>query len=141
MLFNPEPMTRIPFVRALSTFLLGNPAHRLQRVIFRESSRAFDLDQSAFPSEFHLPSAFGVNLPERVVELVLARTTYVPGARVMDVGHSNIMECHRLLLNGLNPPKHFTGVDIAAPTYDVSPYYENSIIADITNTGHDPGFV
>jgi SAM-dependent methyltransferase len=128
-------MARIPFVRALSTFLFGDPAHRLQRMIFREAVRAFGLEQSTFPAGIHLPPAFGVKLPERVVELVLARSTYVPGARVLDVGHSNIMECHRLLLNSLTPPKHFTGVDIAAPTYDVSRYYERSIIADITNTG------
>lgn len=128
-------MARIPFVRKLSTFLLGDPSLRLQRMIFREAARAFTLKQSAFPAGLLLPPAFGKRLPERVVELVLARATYIPGARVLDIGHSNIMECHRRLLATLNPPRHLTGIDIAAPAYDVSTYYERSIIADITNTG------
>lgn len=128
-------MARILFARALSTFLLGDPSLRLQRMIFREASRGFTLAQPAFPGALSLPSAFGKGLPERVVELVLARATYTPGARVLDVGHSNIMECHRRLLRSLSPPKHLIGIDIAAPTYDVSSYYERSIIADITKTG------
>jgi O-antigen chain-terminating methyltransferase len=104
-------------------------------MIFREAARAFTLEQPAFPARLLLPSVYGRGLPERVVELVLARTTYTPGARVLDVGHSNIMECHRLFLETLAPPRHLTGVDIASPVYSTGTYYEQSITADITATG------
>jgi SAM-dependent methyltransferase len=128
-------MAGMPFVPILSRLLLGDPSARLQRMIFREAARAFSLDQPAFPARLVLPSVYGRRLPERVVELVLARTTYSPGVRVLDVGHSNIMECHRRFLESLSPPRHLTGVDIAAPVYDTSAYYEKSITADITATG------
>ncbi len=128
-------MARLRSVRALSNLLFGDPSHRLQRMIFREAARGFTLEQPAFPADLHLPPVFGRRLPERVVELVLAWTTYTPGARVLDVGHSNIMECHRRLLSRLRPPVHLTGIDIASPNYDVSSFYERSILADITNTG------
>ena len=75
-----------------------------------------------------------MNLPERVVEIVLARTTYVPGARVLDVGHSNIMECHRRFLKTLPPPRHLTGIDIAPPVYDTRGDDERSLSGDITAT-------
>ena len=130
-------MAGMPFLSTLSRLLLGDPSLRLQRMIFREAARAFTLDQSAFPARLLLPPAFGRRLPERVVELLLARTTYTPGVRVLDVGHSNIMECHRRLLATLAPPRRLTGIDIATPTYDVNGLYERSIIADITNTGLD----
>jgi SAM-dependent methyltransferase len=104
-------------------------------MIFREAARAFALEQPAFPARLLLPPVYGRRLPERVVELVLARTTYTTGARVLDVGHSNIMECHRRFLATLPPPRHLTGVDIASPVYDTRAYYEESITADITATG------
>jgi O-antigen chain-terminating methyltransferase len=128
-------MAGIPLVRRLSEFLLGDASLRLQRMIFHEATRAFSLAQPEFPGRLHLPSEYGKRLPERVVELALARTTYTPGARVLDVGHSNIMECHRRFLKTLPLPRHLTGVDIASPVYDTGAYYEQSITADITATG------
>jgi SAM-dependent methyltransferase len=126
-------------VRAALTLVLGQPTMRLQHKIFREARRALRLDQPEFPGKVRLPPGFGRNLPERVVELFLTKHTYVPGARVLDVGHSNIMECHRRLLATLEPPIHLTGIDIATPAYDTSAYYEHSIIADITATGLPAG--
>lgn len=128
-------MTVKTFFRALARPLLGDPDLRLQRMIFREAEGAFTLEQSAFPERLSLPSPYGRGLPERVVELVLAHSTYSPGARVLDVGHSNIMECHRRFLTTLVQPRHLTGIDIASPEYDTRVYYERSIMGDITDTG------
>lgn len=126
-------------VHAISKLLLGDPVHRLQLMIFREAARGFVLEQSDFPRTLLVPRVYGQGLPERVVELLLVRTTYLPGARVLDVGHSNIMECHRLLLQTLASPKHLIGIDIASPTYDTSVLYEQSIQGDITSTPFPSG--
>jgi SAM-dependent methyltransferase len=82
-----------------------------------------------------LPSGFGKRLPERVVELLLARLSYNPGKKVLDVGHAYIMDCHRQLVTSLPAPRHLTGIDIADPTYNTQSVYERSLKADITNSG------
>jgi SAM-dependent methyltransferase len=132
-------MTSIDILRSLSNLLLGEPSVRLQRMIFREVQKALPLPQPDFPDAVQLPPRFGRKLPERVVELLLAKLTYAPGVHLLDVGHSNIMECHRRLLLMLEPPRHLTGIDIATPTYDPSRYYEKSVIANITNSGLPDG--
>ena len=121
-------------LRRIAGLPRADTTHRLQRMIFRAAARGFSLPQPGFPDALALPGRFGRGLPERVVELLLAHTTYTPGARVLDVGHSNIMECHRLLLGRLPAPRHLTGVDIAPPSYDTRLYYERSVTADITRT-------
>lgn len=122
-------------LRRVAGHFLGDSSERLQRMIFREAARGFPLAQSGFPGTLALPREFGRRMPERVVELLLAHTVYAPGARVLDVGHSNIMLCHRMLLERLAPPRRLTGIDIAPPAYDTRSLYERSVVADITRTG------
>jgi SAM-dependent methyltransferase len=122
-------------LRSIARAVLGEPSARLQQRIYREARRLFTIDQPEFPRALKIPAHLGMNLPERVIELALAKYTYVPGSRVLDVGHSNIMECHRRLLRSLEEPRHLTGIDIANPTYDTTEFYEQSIRADITATG------
>lgn len=89
-------------------------------------------------TSFHniiVPEGYGRRLPERVVELLLARLTYEPGRNVLDIGHANIMDCHKKLILSLPEPRNFTGIDIADPSYDISEIYRHSIRADITASG------
>jgi SAM-dependent methyltransferase len=118
-------------LRSLLAPLRGDAEHLLQKKIFRVASRSFSLRQNRFPHAVILPRSFGRGLPERVVELLLVRLTYAPGKRILDVGHSNIMECHKRLLLSLRKPRHVTGLDIAAPTYVTTRFYESSVRGDI----------
>jgi SAM-dependent methyltransferase len=111
----------------------------LQSKIFHAYQQAMKLSPQGLVEPVRFPEGIGKQLPERVVELMLARLSYAPGSRVLDVGHANIMECHRRMLVSLPSPKRLTGIDIADPTYDTRPLYERSIKADITNTGLPEG--
>lgn len=120
--------------------VLMRPAIRLvtgglQGKITRAARQAIRQSGRGFPETLTLPRRFGHGLPERVVEILLARLTYKPGLRVLDIGHANIMECHRKLLLSLPPPRHLTGIDIAEPVYDTTPYYERSLRGDMASSG------
>lgn len=106
-------------------------SHRLQSRIFREAIDGAAALSAGFPAGATLPKPFGQGLPERVVELALARLLYKPGARILDVGHAYAMTCHRRTVAALPAPRHFTGIDIAEPTYNTRPLYESSLRADI----------
>jgi len=127
------------WARRLLRPILGGPDDSLQRKIYRAYRRGAAASRNRPVDYPRLPRRFGRHLPERVVELLLARLSYAPGNRVLDVGHANIMQCHRRLLLSLPGPRHLTGIDIADPGYDTRPLYERSIKADITNTGLPEG--
>jgi len=78
-------------------------------------------------------------MPERVVELLLARLSYQPGRRVLDIGHANSMECHRNMVRSLPEPRRLTGLDIADPVYDASKLYERSVRASVDSTPFEGG--
>ena len=115
-------------------FLRRKLGRDLQREIVREYQRAFREGRHEFPARVTLPFPYGKHLPERVVELLLARLTYEPGMKVLDVGHANGMECHRAMLRSLPPPCDLTGIDIAEAAYDTSSCYTMSIRGSIGAT-------
>jgi SAM-dependent methyltransferase len=84
---------------------------------------------------FALPCRYGQGLPERVIELLFAALIYRPDSLILDVGHANIMLCHKLLLLNLPNPRLITGIDIVKPIYNHSKYYSESLIKSIVDTG------
>jgi len=106
----------------------------IQQKIFNEFKKALNCNQKKYLEEIVLPKDFGKALPERVIELLLARLSYKPGAKVLDVAHANAMKCHRNMLLTLPEPRHLTGIDIAEPVYDITALYEHSYVGDITKT-------
>jgi len=109
----------------------------IQVSLYREMQRALALDQSRFPEAISLPDNYGKGLPERAVEILIARLTYAPGKRVLDVGYANIMKSHAMMLRSLPSPRNLTGIDIAEPVYDASEFYQQAHRADITHTPFD----
>lgn len=107
----------------------------LQRRIAAEFDRALLLPQPDFPSRLRLPPDYGKGLPERAVELLVARLSYRSGLSVLDVGHAYATRAHLHMLRSLPEPRCLTGIDIAAPSYDTKPYYQRSISADVTASG------
>jgi len=124
-----EVVARIP---ALLENLVGDD---LQRSITREYHRALRSYGHSFPAAVSLPRPCGERLPERVVELLLARLSYWPGALVLDVGHANSMTCHRDMVRSLPAPRKITGIDMAEPVFDASQLYAESVRRDICDTG------
>jgi SAM-dependent methyltransferase len=124
-----EAVARIP---ALLENLVGDD---LQRSITREYNRALRSDGHNFPATVSLPRPCGEHLPERVVELLLARLSYWPGAAVLDVGHANSMTCHRDMVRSLPGPRRITGIDMMEPVFDASLLYAESVCRDICDTG------
>lgn len=114
--------------------LINVVSEDIQQKIFKEFKRASQLDQKKYPEEILLPKDFGKALPERVIELLLAKLSYHPGAKVLDVAHANAMKCHREMLLTLPEPRHIIGIDIAEPVYDTTALYEHSGVGDITKT-------
>jgi SAM-dependent methyltransferase len=112
---------------------------RLQRRIFDQVNSAMQVPQPNLPRKLTLPENYGKGMPERTIELLLAKLTYKPGVRVLDVGHANAQDCHLRLLRTLAPPTRLTGVDIAPPTYNTAAYYERTISADITHVPEPDG--
>jgi SAM-dependent methyltransferase len=127
------------WMRLLLRPIRGGPDAMLQRKIYRAYRDAASVSNGQPVDAPRLPIPFGKQLPERVVELLLARLSYAPGVRVLDIGHANIMECHRRMLLSLPGPRHLTGIDIADPVYDTRPLYEHTYKADITKTGLPDG--
>ena len=123
-----EAVARIP------AFLENLVGEDIQRSITREYQRALRFAWHRFPSAVSLPYPCGVRLPERVVELLLARLSYGPGGLVLDVGHANSMECHRDMIRSLPTPREITGIDMAEPVYDVRELYARSVRGDICAT-------
>lgn len=103
--------------------------------IDRQISRALALPQKDFPSSVNLPAPYGKGMSERVVEILIARLTYHPGRKVLDVGHANIMNAHIRMLKSLAHPRDITGIDIAEPPDDIRRLYTASLRGDITRTG------
>ncbi len=125
----------LTILRSRASRMIGTPD--LQTKIIRELHRALEKDQSGFPGRVVLPDHYGKGLPERAVEILMARLTYAPGKNVLDVGYANTMECHRAMVAALPAPRHLTGIDIAAPVYDAGRYYEHMAQADITRTPYN----
>lgn len=121
-------------VEGIRSFARGLLGKDLQRNITRECNRAFRAGGHEFPAKIALPSPYGKGLPERVVELLLARLSYTPGMKVLDVGHGNSMACHRDMIRSLPAPRHLTGIDMAVPVFDPSKLYDESVCADIGAT-------
>lgn len=107
--------------------------------IDRQIARALALPQAGFPKSVHLPVPYGKGMSERVVEILIARLTYQPGRKVLDVGHANIMNAHIRMLKSLERPYDVTGIDIAEPTDEIRPLYTASLLGDITKTGLPEG--
>jgi SAM-dependent methyltransferase len=112
-----------------------DPKVAIQRRIADEFDRAAGLPQPGFPARLQLPPEYGKGLPERVVELLIARLSYRAGLSVLDVGHAYATRAHLHMLRSLPEPRHLTGIDIAPPSYDTTPYYQRSISADIIASG------
>jgi len=125
-----------PGIRPFLRRLLGVD---LQSRITREFERAFRNGGHSFPDRIVLPPRWGLGMPERVVELLLARLSYQSGRRVLDIGHANSMECHRNMVRSLPEPRRLTGVDIADPVYDAAPLYEASVRASVDSTPFEDG--
>jgi SAM-dependent methyltransferase len=123
-----EAVARIP---AFIESLVGED---LQRSITREYHRALQSGWQNFPASVNLPHPCGLGLPERVVELLLARLSYAPGARVLDVGFANSMICHRELIRSLPAPRHLTGIDMADPVFHAGELYQETVRGDICDT-------
>ena len=127
-------MGLVEAVAQIPAFLGSLVGEDIQRSITREYQGALRSGWNQDPTSIRLPQPCGVNLPERVVELLLARLSYGPGASVLDVGHANSMECHRAMVRSLPEPRWLTGIDMAAPVYDVSELYARSVRGDICAT-------
>lgn len=109
-------------------------ARLIQKGILDESRRGHEINRSSFPGSLVLPARFGTGLPERVVEQMLVRLLYRPGAEILDIGHANAMPSHRSTLLELPGPRRLTGLDIAEPVYDTAHYYQRSLREDITES-------
>jgi SAM-dependent methyltransferase len=128
-----EAVARIP------AFLGSLVGEDLQRSITREYHRALQSGWHHFPAFVSLPNPCGLGLPERVVELLLARLSYAPGSRVLDVGYANSMICHRDLIRSLPAPRNLTGIDMADPVFDAGELYSETVRGDICDTEFPDG--
>ena len=97
----------------------------------REVKRAMSTPQLQFPSSVTLPKAYGVHMSERVVEILLARLTYKPGKRILDVGHANAINAHLRMLDSLTKPLDITGIDITPAADAVLSHYTHSVVGNI----------
>ncbi len=105
----------------------------IQLRIVREYRRALREGSFDFPNSILLPAHCGSGLPERVIELLLARLTFQSEKEILDVGHAYAMQCHRQMISDLPKRKSITGIDIADPSYNTTPYYVRTVKASITN--------
>lgn len=106
----------------------------IQKKITREIERELLLKQLDFPNKIFLHDNYGKGLPERVVEILLARLLYTPGKNILDVGYAGAMQCHLDMLSALPTRKYLTGVDIVSPTSKIERYYEDVTEEDICAT-------
>lgn len=110
-------------------WLKPNSGALLQERIFNEFQVALTNNHS-FPNRIELPSDFGKHLPERVIEILLAKLSYREDARVLDLGYANATASHLKMIQTLGQKTNIFGADIARPNFDTTPYYRSSIIAD-----------
>ncbi len=103
--------------------------------IDREIRRALAMGQDRFPESLTLPRPFGRRMNERVVEILLARLTYRSGAKILDVGHANIMGAHARMLKSLPGPVDITGIDITPAREPIRSLYTRSVVGDVAKTG------
>jgi SAM-dependent methyltransferase len=109
--------------------------------IDREIRRALALSQEMFPASIALPAPFGKGMNERVVEILIARLTYGPGKKILDVGHANAMKAHLRMVQSLPRPIDITGIDITPASDAVRWLYTRSVTQDVTKTDfHDGAF-
>ncbi|MCM0084046.1 class I SAM-dependent methyltransferase [Geomonas sp. Red32] len=127
------------FIQKIKNHIAFYLREDLQERISEEFERAFVLNNRDLPATLVLPEGYGKGLPERVVELLLARMTYHAGAKVLDVAHANAMPCHLKMVESLPQPAQLTGIDIAEPVYNTSTYYRESLVGDITRMTFDEG--
>jgi len=124
-------------VKILS-LIMPDPMKRMQKAIVSEYRRAIGLNSSGLMNDLKLPEGYGRGLPERVVEILMARLSHRSGARVLDVGHANAMKCHLEMIDDLRDMRLY-GIDITQPVYDADKRYEKSYLEDITKTSFQDG--
>ena len=106
--------------------------------ILNEVGRALELNRGGGDT-IRLPAQYGRNLPERVIEIFLARWYYKPGLKVLDVGCSNAMECHLRMVRDLEPPRDIAGIDISVPSEKTRRCYDRFIHESIVSSRTDAG--
>jgi SAM-dependent methyltransferase len=112
-------------------YFLPDASAILSRRIFREYLRAMRINRRSDLRSVVLPANYGIGMPERVVEILLARLSISgPRLKVLDVGHANAMKCHLKMIRDL-PRTDMTGIDIAMPCFNFSKYYNNSLQDDV----------
>ncbi|HMO03511.1 MAG TPA: class I SAM-dependent methyltransferase [Kiritimatiellia bacterium] len=107
-------------------------ARQRERAIQASAQQAAQANQGSFPATFTLPSPFARGLNERAVELTFAQLLYRKDAEVLDIGHANAKQSHLDFLARFTTRDNLTGIDLGEPIYDTTPYYKQSIRADIT---------
>ena len=111
---------------------------RLNTKILSEVGRALELNR-ATDGTIRLPAQYGRNLPERVVEIFLARLYYKPGLKVLDVGCSNAMESHLRMVRRLEPPRNIVGIDISIPSGRTRRCYDRFLHESIVSSRIEAG--
>ena len=106
--------------------------------ILSEVGRALELNLGG-NGTIRLPARYGRSLPERVVEIFLARLYYKPGLKVLDVGCSNAMESHLRMVRNLEPPRNIVGIDIAAPSERTRRCYDRFLLESIVSSRIETG--
>jgi SAM-dependent methyltransferase len=102
--------------------------------IDREIRRARSLPQERFPESLAIPDHYGLGMNERVLEILIARLSYKPGRKILDVGHANVLNAHLRMLAELPKPLDITGIDITQPHEQVRPHYKTSVTGNIIKT-------
>jgi SAM-dependent methyltransferase len=115
-------------------YFLPNASAILSRRIFREYLRAIRINGKSDLRSVVLPANYGIGMPERVMEILLARLSVSgPGLKVLDVGHANAMKCHLNMIRAL-PRADVTGIDIARPRFNFGKYYQTSLQDDVLSS-------
>lgn len=117
-------------IRKIKSTLRTN---RMNRKILSEVERAFRLNRGGGRPVL-LPERLGRNLPERVIEILYARLSYRPAFRILDVGCANAMESHLRMIDRLERPCHFVGIDISPPAAKVLRRYDEFICESIISS-------
>lgn len=106
--------------------------YKLQRNIYNEYRRASHLNQTNITKHIILPDNYGKGLPERVVEIFLLLLTYESSSIILDIGYANSMSCHLKVIRAQKGLKNVIGIDITKPTFNCRPYYNHTVVGDIT---------
>jgi SAM-dependent methyltransferase len=111
---------------------------RVNSKILSEVGRALELNRGN-DGTIRLPAQYGRNLPERVIEILFARSYYKPGLKVLDVGCSNAMESHLRMVRNLAPPRNIVGIDISIPSERTRRYYDRFLHESIVSSRIEAG--